>query len=415
MKVLAYTSPARGHLYPIVPVLAELQRRAHRVSLWALPSEVPAMRELGIDAHPTAAAIGQIELDDYKGRTRMTKGTRALATFLARAEHELVDLQDAIAKVKPDAVLIDINCWGAAVAAELAGVPWAMFSPYLLPLPSRQAPPYGLGLAPARSRLGSARDALAYPLARAIIDRTVMPGVDALRRRQGLPQLRRFRELLSQPQLLLVLTVEGFEYPRGDWPENVRFVGAVNWSPTDPLDATDQMADPLVLVTCSTERQLDERLIEVALEALPPAGISVLATTGDVHDPDRFAAPSGSRVVGFASHEPILARAACVICHGGMGITQKALAAGVPVVVVPFGRDQFETAQRVKAAGAGVHLSARRLTAPRLLEAVEQALRLRPGAERIGRAYAAAGGAMAAADAIEALALTGEGAPEARR
>ena len=30
-----------------------------------------------------------------------------------------------------------------------------------------------------------------------------------------------------------------------------------------------------------------------------------------------------------------------------MGITQKALAAGVPVCAVPFGRDQFEVARRV--------------------------------------------------------------------
>lgn len=84
-----------------------------------------------------------------------------------------------------------------------------------------------------------------------------------------------------------------------------------------------------------------------------------------------------------------------------MGITQKALGAGVPVVVVPFGRDQFETAQRVKSAAAGVHLPARRLTARRLRDAVEQALTLRAGAERVAEAYAAAGGAVAAADAIE--------------
>ena len=41
---------------------------------------------------------------------------------------------------------------------------------------------------------------------------------------------------------------------------------------------------------------------------------------------------------------PILEIAACVVCHGGMGITQKALAAGVPVCAVPFGRDQPEVA-----------------------------------------------------------------------
>jgi UDP:flavonoid glycosyltransferase YjiC (YdhE family) len=49
----------------------------------------------------------------------------------------------------------------------------------------------------------------------------------------------------------------------------------------------------------------------------------------------------------------VLDRAACAVTHGGMGATQKALAHGVPVCVVPFGRDQLEVARRVRTAGAG--------------------------------------------------------------
>ena len=66
-----------------------------------------------------------------------------------------------------------------------------------------------------------------------------------------------------------------------------------------------------------------------------------------------------------------------------MGITQKALAHGVPVVAVPFGRDQPEVARRVEVAGAGVRLPAGKLTPERLRKAVRHAIELRPGAERI--------------------------------
>jgi MGT family glycosyltransferase len=162
------------------------------------------------------------------------------------------------------------------------------------------------------------------------------------------------------------------------------------------------MRDPLVLVTCSTELQHDRRLVRVALEALPPAGMSVLATTA-AHDPAEFTPPPGSRVERFVPHAAVLRRAACVICHGGMGITQKALAAEVPVVVVPFGRDQLETARRVEVAGAGVRLSPKRVTPERLADAVRTAMGRRAGAQRVSRAFAAAGGATAAADAIEGL------------
>jgi UDP:flavonoid glycosyltransferase YjiC (YdhE family) len=75
----------------------------------------------------------------------------------------------------------------------------------------------------------------------------------------------------------------------------------------------------------------------------------------------------------------------------------------VPVVAVPFGRDQPEVARRVEVAGAGVRLPRRRFRPDRLRAAVRRAIDLRPGAERIAEAFAAAGGAAAAGDALESL------------
>ena len=89
-----------------------------------------------------------------------------------------------------------------------------------------------------------------------------------------------------------------------------------------------------------------------------------------------------------------------------MGITQKSLAHGVPVVAVPFGRDQPEVARRVEVARAGVRLPARKLNGPRLREAVRDAIDFKAGAEQIAAAFAAAGGPSAAADALETLART---------
>jgi UDP:flavonoid glycosyltransferase YjiC (YdhE family) len=43
-----------------------------------------------------------------------------------------------------------------------------------------------------------------------------------------------------------------------------------------------------------------------------------------------------------------------VVCHGGSGSTLGALAAGVPIVVVPLFADYPYNAQRVAAVGAGV-------------------------------------------------------------
>lgn len=407
MKILAYTSPARGHLYPIVPLLSELAARGHEVSVVTLAGELGHLAQIGIEGSPIDPAVERIQIRDWRARSPPGAGLSVLKTFAQRSRGEAPDLERAIERTEPDVLVIDVNCWGAATIAEQSGLPWAMYSPYLLPLRSRDAPPFGLGLRPRSGPIGRIRDEVVGHLTGVGFDRATLPTINALRVRHGLAKLDHYSEVLERPPLMLALTAEGFEYPRRDWPANVCLAGPMNWAPSPAAPAPEsawlaETPDPLVLVTCSTERQRDKRLLHVALEALPAAGISVLGTSA-AHDPEAFTVPPGSRVVRFASHEAILERAACVVCHGGMGITQKALAAQVPVVVVPCGRDQLDTARRVESAEAGVRLSPRRLNPERLLDAVRLAMTHRAGAQRVSRAFAQAGGQVAAADAIEAL------------
>ena len=111
-------------------------------------------------------------------------------------------------------------------------------------------------------------------------------------------------------------------------------------------------------------------------------------------------------------HGPIIERAACVVCHGGQGTTQKTLAAGVPVCVVPFCRDQFDVARRVEATDSGAWLHHKKLTPERLRAKTREAMGKRAGAQRVARGFAAAGGSSAAADVVEEL--VSEGDPPAR-
>lgn len=99
----------------------------------------------------------------------------------------------------------------------------------------------------------------------------------------------------------------------------------------------------------------------------------MIVTLGDA-SPDGLPGAANARCERFVPHGPVLRRAAAVVCHGGMGISEKAIAAGVPLVAVPFGRDQPEVARRLVGSGAGVSLSARRLSPPRLRAAVREAI-----------------------------------------
>lgn len=401
-RYLVYTSPARGHLYPIVPTLEELRRRGHEVALRTLASEVESMRGLGFEAAPMDPAIERREIDDWKAKTPIGALRTGLRGFFDRARHDGPDLRRAIESERPDALLVDINTWGAMAAAETAGLPWATWCPFFLPIPSPETPPFGLGLPPARGPLGRLRDRLLRPVVFGMYNR-LAPELDAVRVELGAPPLGDIISATLRAPLMLYLTAEPFEYPRSDWPKSVRMVGPGIWDPpAEPPAWLDEDDKPLVLVTCSTEFQNDGRLARTALEALVGEDVNVVVTTAGV-DPSPLAPPPNARVMKFLPHRPVLERAACVVCHGGMGITQKALAAGVPVCVVPFGRDQLEVARHVEVAGAGTRLPANRLRPDRLRDAVWEATTKKAGAERMAAAFAASGGPPAAAGALEGL------------
>ena len=359
------------------------------------------MQSLGFEASPISPQVEALEMDDWRSSTLAGSQLRALRTLRARAPHEARDLSDAIAAAQPDAVIVDVLAWGGLAAAEAWGGPWACSCPFPLPIPSRSGPPAGPGLAPARGPLGRIRDRLLEAVSDAGFDRVVGGGLSEARAEMGLPPLTHARELFSRAPLHLYLTAHPFEYPRDDWPESIVMVGPCAWEPAGELPVgVAEVDEPLILVTTSTDFQDDGRLAEVTLAALAEEPVHVFATI-PAAPPTSLQVPANATVVPFAPHMPILRRAACAITHGGMGATQKALALGVPVCAVPFGRDQFEVARRVEVARAGSRLPARHLNARRLRAKLQEAIACRPGAERIGSAFAAAGGAQAAADAVE--------------
>lgn len=416
--VLAYSSPAIGHLFPMVPLLLELKSRGHEVHLRTLPKQVQTMRDLGFHAEAVDERLLEIEARDYLTKSTKDALASSVDTFTSRARFDAPDFRAAMDDVGPDLALVDINSWGARIVAEHSGLPWATFSPYTPPLQSKGTPPFGPGLLPMPGLLGSARDAVVRRMVIGAVEKLMMPGMNRLRAEVSggqLPPVRTADAFFRTAPLMLVTTAEPFEYAHPDWAPGIRMIGSLTWEPpvsTPPW--LEGMQDPAVLVTTSSEYQADETLVRTTLEALAKEPYTVVATlpaanagsagatrasgTNAIH-----AIPDNARVEHFVPHSLVLDRAAVAITHGGMGSTQKALAKGVPVVVVPFGRDQHEVAARVLAADAGVRLSPRKLTPDALREAVEKARDKAEGARRVAAGYVTAGGAVAGVDALEEL------------
>jgi UDP:flavonoid glycosyltransferase YjiC (YdhE family) len=402
MKVLAYTSPARGHLNPMMGPLLELANRGAEVHVRTLAAAVESVREAGLGCEAIDPRVEAIAMDDHRARSRLGAGERAFAVWAERAVGEVGDFEAALAAVAPDVALVDTTTFGAKAVAEREGLSWVESRPFFLEEPAPGVPPFGFALRPKTGLPGRVRDAFFAALGSKFDSRARLPTVNAGRRAAGLAPLASIAEAWHRGSRTLYFTAFPFEYPRR-LPSEVVMVGAGTWDPP-PSAPTPIPADerPLVLVTCSSEFQDDGAIAAAALDGLSGKW-QVVATTAGV-DPATLPAPTGAVVERYLPHRPLLERAAVVVCHGGMGITQKALAHGVPVCVVPWARDQLDVGAHVLEAGAGTVLPRRRLSPSRLAAAVDAAQACAPGAARVRAGYEATGGSVTAADTIAVLA-----------
>ena len=148
MKVVCYTSPSRGHLFPTVPILLELRRRGHDAMVRTIGAEVPALHDLGLRATPVSPAVEAIEMTDYRARSAQEGIKRAVRVFVRRATVDVPEVQRLIAEelAGPRAGgLEQLGCHGGR-----GGLRPALGDPPALPhpLPSREVPPFGSGSAP---------------------------------------------------------------------------------------------------------------------------------------------------------------------------------------------------------------------------------------------------------------------------
>src|SRR5436305_5993843 len=245
-RLLAYSAPVSGHIFPATGLLLELHRRGHEVHVRTRGADVEGLSELGLHASPIDPRIEALELDDWRAPNPIAALQRLQRGYQTNAKVEVGDLRGAIEEVRPDALIVDANFQGGAAVAEASGLPWCQYSPFPPVFQSRDAPPYGPGLSPARGSLGRGRDRALNAILVRLADH-YLPPVNALRASLGLGPLRHLEEIFLRAGRFILFTAEPLEYPRSDWPSSVRLVGPLAWEPPAPAPAwLDEEARPVV-------------------------------------------------------------------------------------------------------------------------------------------------------------------------
>jgi MGT family glycosyltransferase len=390
-----------GTIPPELGVASRLLERGHQVHVLGDPTLAERARTLGCGFSPWARAPHRTSLDpaqdlfkDWELSNPLAMLRNARDRFMAGPAADFAcDTREAITAVRPDVLLADVMLLGAVIAGQAARLPVAALKPNIWMIPSPGVPAVGPGFAPAKTVLGRIRDGAMRTVANRLFDGG-LPALNAARASHGLAPLTSFWDQILGVDRIVVLTSPTFDVAAPHVPPHARYVGPIlddppwaePWTPPWP----DDDPRPLVLVGFTSNYQEHAPQLRRVTEALSALPVRAVVTLGQMLDDDEVTPTDNVAVVRSAPHREILPRAALVISHCGHGTTLKSLAAGLPLVCIPMGRDQHDTAARVVHHGAGVRLRPNASTAA-IRSAVEQVLhdeRFRANAERLAATIA---------------------------
>ena len=328
MRILFTSKAGAGHVGPLIP-FAHALRSAGAHVLFAAPRESGALiTGAGLPYHPLPDPPAE-ERDpifaSLGGLTWEQTGIRVVRDVFAGVDTRsaLPGTLRVMADYRPDAVLRDPTEYAGLLATERLGVPHGRVAIMAHEMETWSLP-------------------------------VVAPALDAHRERLGLQPDPRNHRIARSPWLTTF--PEALEHPADVAPRHgLRFREADLAPPFDP--GVDPR--PLVYATygsVSPARPDFPDVFRATVDALEHVPARVLFTIGSADRGALGPVPENVRVETWVPQAAVMPHAAAVLCHGGSGTTRMALAAGVPVVVVPGFADQPRNAARVDATGAGIGL-----------------------------------------------------------
>src|SRR3954447_8453621 len=176
-RVLICTHPITGHVNPPLEIARVLVERGHEVRFYTGKKFRAKVEATGACYAPMTRAYDYDDSDydaAFPGRASL-KGVKQIAfdferLFVAPAPDQMEDLRALLAAWPAEAVLSDPAFLGARLLHERGESPaWAVFNITVLGLPSRDLPPFGLGMLPSYSPLGRVKNRLLTFMANRVV------------------------------------------------------------------------------------------------------------------------------------------------------------------------------------------------------------------------------------------------------
>jgi UDP:flavonoid glycosyltransferase YjiC (YdhE family) len=376
LKFLIASTPATGHLNPLLSIGRILVEEGHEVVVLTGGLMRDRVREIGARFH--CLPIGA-DLDLRKIETvipdigRFSPGPERRLRLLERVFIDVVPeqnagLDDVLVEFPADVILVDNTFFGIfprLLGSRSACPPIAVCGTMFLHAPRDDGAPTFQGLQPAQSEKERQR----YTALAAEQDRLVsLPALNKLNlllAETGSPPLRmNFHDAaVALPDLFLQMTVPGFEFPRKKLPSSVEFAGILPIVPGQaPLpEWAGELDDTrkVVLVTQGTVSNVNfDQLVVPTLKALAdnPDILVVVTTGGRSMDSLPNPLPDNARCAAFLPFEWLLPKVDVFVTNGGYGSVNQALSYGIPIVGAGVTEDKGDVNARIAWSGAGIDL-----------------------------------------------------------
>jgi UDP:flavonoid glycosyltransferase YjiC (YdhE family) len=226
----------------------------------------------------------------------------------------------------------------------------------------------------------------------------------------GLLPLNHVFDHYDRADRVLVGMSAAFDFNATRLPANLRYVGPLldtpEWARGWVPPWSENSPRPRVLVSLSTSFQNQAGLLQRIIAALGTMELDAIVTAGPAMMKETFEAPSNVSILPGAPHDLVMKEVSLVVTHAGHGTVARSLVNGVPLLVIPMGRDQGANAIRVVARGAGLALSDS-ATEAEIASTIRQLLgepHFRAAATRLGKAMATDLGSFAMVAEMEEIA-----------
>jgi UDP:flavonoid glycosyltransferase YjiC (YdhE family) len=394
-RILLTTTGSLGDLHPYLAIGLGLKARGHSVTVATSNLYRAKVERTGLGFAPMGPHFESLSPEMVHDMMDARKGPERLVRQMLYPEVPGAYLEVMDALRGADAVVTHPITFASQIAAEKSGLPWISTVTAPLSLFSRYDPSV-MAPAPLLAKL-----------------RSLGPGVNGLIVRMGHAQTRPWMKSITgfraslgmppgqdplfegqhSPQCVLAMFSRVLAEPQPDWPRQAQAIGfpfydqAEHGQELDPelerfLDAGPP---PVVFTLGSSAVLVAGTFYQESLAAVKRLGCRavLLAGANTIAGP----LPSGAAVFDYAPYSQILPRAAIVVHQGGIGTCGQALAAGRPMLVMPFAFDQPDNAARLERLGVARVIRRKDYNAQRAADALD---RLRSDPQYARRAAEAA-------------------------